>query len=461
MTAHGTAAIADLSIAEAARRLRQGELSPVDLTSAVLDRIAATEPAIHAYVSVARDSALAAARQADRELRAGEDRGPLHGIPIAVKDIIDIAGSPTRCGSESRADTAPASQDAAVVRRLRRAGAILVGKTVTHEFASGVISPPARNPWDPARIPGGSSGGSGASVAAGSSFAALGSDTAGSIRIPASLNGVVGLKPTYERVSREGVFPLSWSLDTVGPLARTVEDAAVVFQTIRDDDGPAWDASREEDLTGVRLGVVRPYFCDRLQPDVRAAIEQALATFAGLGVEIVEVAWPQAPLAAAAGFVICRPEVAAVHEPTLRDASERLDPVLRARLEAFSLLPGRDYLRARRARAVIRQSIADLYRQHRLTALLTPATPATATISGVPTIVYAESDEPVHAGLTRCTMPFNTTGQPALSLPCGFDRDGLPIGLQIVGRPDEEWEVCRIGHAFQSVTDHHLRRPVR
>ena len=460
MTARDTTAIADLSIAEAARRMRQRELSPIDLTSAVLDRIAATEPAIHAYVSVESESALAAARQAEQELRAGRDRGPLHGIPIAVKDIIDVAGLPTRCGSESRADTAPASQDATVVRRLRQAGAVIVGKTVTHEFASGVISPPARNPWDPARIPGGSSGGSGASVAAGSSFAALGSDTAGSIRIPASVNGVVGLKPTYERVSREGVFPLSWSLDTIGPLARTVEDAALVYQAIRNDDGPAWGAFRDDEMAGVHLGVARSYFCDQLQSDVRAAMEQALATFAGLGAEIVEVAWPQAPLAAAAGFVICRPEVAAVHEPTLRAAPERLDSVLRARLEAFSLLPGRDYLRARRARAVIRQSIADLYRQHRLTALVTPTTPATATISGVPTIVYAEGEEPVHAGFTRCTMPFNTTGQPTLSLPCGFDRDGLPVGLQLVGRPDEEREVCRLGHAFQRATEHHLRRPV-
>jgi aspartyl-tRNA(Asn)/glutamyl-tRNA(Gln) amidotransferase subunit A len=460
MTAHDTAAIADLSIAEAARRMRQGELSPIDLTSAVLDRIDATEPSIHAYVSVESESALAAARQAEEELRAGQDRGPLHGIPIAVKDIIDVAGLPTRCGSESRADTAPASQDATVVRRLRQAGAVLVGKTVTHEFASGVISPPARNPWDPDRIPGGSSGVSGASVAAGSSFAALGSDTAGSIRIPASLNGVVGLKPTYERVSREGVFPLSWSLDTIGPLARTVEDAALVYQAIRDDGGPAWGAFRDDEMAGVRLGVARSYFCDRLQPDVRTAIEQALVTFSGLGAEITEVAWPHAPLAAAAGFVICRPEVAAVHEPTLRAAPERLDPVLRARLEAFSLLPGRDYLRARRARAVIRQSVADLFRQHRLTALVTPTTPATATISGMPAIVYAESEEPVHAGFTRCTMPFNTTGQPALSLPCGFDRVGLPVGLQLVGRPDEEREVCRLGHAFQRATDHHLRRPV-
>ena len=239
MTAENSTAIADLSIAEASRRLRQGELSPVDLTTAVLDRIAVTEPVIHAYVSVETASALASARQAEQELRAGRDRGPLHGVPIAVKDIIDMAGLPTRCGSASRADAAPAIQDADVVRRLRQAGAVLVGKTVTHEFASGVISPPARNPWDPARIPGGSSGGSGASVAAGASFAALGSDTAGSIRIPASLNGVVGLKPTYDRISRAGVFPLSWSLDTIGPLARTVEDATLVFQAIRKDDGPA------------------------------------------------------------------------------------------------------------------------------------------------------------------------------------------------------------------------------
>jgi aspartyl-tRNA(Asn)/glutamyl-tRNA(Gln) amidotransferase subunit A len=446
-----------LTIAEAARRLRAGEISSVELTNAVLARIAATEPAIHAYVIVLEQQALAAAQRADAELRAGKDRGPLHGIPIAVKDIFDMAGLPTRCGSAVRRDVSAATTDAAVVTCLREAGAVIVGKTVTHEFAAGVISPPARNPWDPTRIPGGSSGGSGASVAAGSSFAALGSDTAGSIRIPASLNGVVGLKPTYGRVSREGVFPLSWSLDTVGPLARTVDDAWIVFTAMRDDGDDVLVSLN--DLAGVRLGVPRRYFFDRLQPDITAAIERAITTFADLGAEIVEVDWADAEAASAAGFVICRPELAAVHEQTLRAVPERFNPLLRSRLEAFSLLPGREYVRARRARSVLRRSMADLYRRHDLAALITPTTTATATDADALTVAYPDGEAPVHAALTRCTMPFNTTGQSALSMPCGFDRDGLPIGVQIVGRPYEEVHLCAIGRSFEQATAGEQRRP--
>lgn len=450
--------LTNLSITEASRCLRAHETSSLELTRATLERIAATEPAIHAYVLVLEDQALADAEQADAELRAGKDRGPLHGIPIAVKDIFDMAGLPTRCGSEVRADALPAASDAAVVARLREAGAVITGKTVTHEFAAGIISPPARNPWNPAHIPGGSSGGSGASVAAGSSFAALGSDTAGSIRIPASLNGVVGLKPTFGRVSREGVFPLSWSLDTVGPLARTVEDAYLTFAAMCDAGEPA-PMPEGASLAGVRLGVPRRYFYGRLQPDVAAAVEQAIATFAELGAQIVEVDWADAEAAVAAGFVICRPELAAVHEQTLRAAPERFGALFRSRLEAFSLLPGREYVRALRARAVVRRSIADLYRRHDLAALIAPTTAATAPAVDAATVSYPDGKEPVHAALTRGTIPFNTTGQPALSIPCGLDRDGLPVGLQIVGRPCEEASLCQIGQAFERATEEARRHP--
>jgi len=452
----GEEALTALTIAEAAPRIRNGDLSPVDLTMAVLECIGRTEPRIHAYVSVQEDLALTSARKAAEELGSGRDRGPLHGIPVAVKDIIDIAGLPTCCGSESRRGVPPAATDARVVERLRQAGAVVIGKTVTHEFAAGVTSPPARNPWDPTRIPGGSSGGSGASVAAGSSFAALGSDTAGSIRIPAALNGVVGLKPTYARLSREGVFPLSWSLDTIGPLTRSAEDAHLVFDAIREDGDRLATRLHGGEVQGTRLGVPRSYFFDHLQPGVAKAIENAIAAFTALGAKIIEVDWAEAEAASAAGFVICRPELAAVHERTLHDSPERFGAVLRSRLEAFSIFPGRDYLRARRARAMIRQSIADLYSQHNLGALITPTTPATATDAGALTIAYPDGEEPVHAGFTRFTMPFNTTGQPALSIPCGFDRDGLPIGMQIIGRPYEETRICNLAMAFERT-----RRDVR
>jgi aspartyl-tRNA(Asn)/glutamyl-tRNA(Gln) amidotransferase subunit A len=456
--------LCELTIRDAGARLRTGQLTATELTGAVLDRIAATEPLLHAYVIVFGDEAMAAAAQADAELRTGRDRGALHGIPIAVKDIIDISGTATRCGSGAREDAAPARADARVVTGLRDAGAVIVGKTVTHEFAGGVLSPPARNAWNPEHIPGGSSGGSGAAVAAGSCLAALGTDTAGSIRIPAALNGVVGLKPTTGRVSKRGVFPLSWSLDTVGPLARTADDALLVLSAIVDDGGagPAGAATasaRRADLRGVRLGIPRPYFFDRLQDDVRTAVAAAMTVLTDIGAELIETAWQEASAAAAAGFVIVRPEMAAIHAETLRAVPERYGPVLRTRLEAFSLFPARGYLHARQARAAVRAAMADLFRTHNLDALVVPTVAATATPVSQMTIAYSDGEEPVHAGFTRLTMPFNTTGQPSISVPCGLDAAGLPIGLQFVGAPGDDAVLCVIGQTYEEATGWSRRRP--
>lgn len=459
-------AMHELTIREAGAMLRSGPLSPVELTEAVLARISATEPVLHAYVQVFRDEAVAAAREAEAELRAGRDRGPLHGIPIAIKDILDVTGVPTRCGSQVREDAPAAAADAAAVARLRAAGAVIVGKTVTHEFAGGVLSPPARNPWDPSRIPGGSSGGSAAAVAAGSCLAALGTDTAGSIRIPAALNGVVGLKPTTGRVSTRGVFPLSWSLDTVGPLAKTVDDATLVLNAIVGDapetGGGLWTATDGEagdNLRGIRLGVPRAYFFDRLQTDVEAAVEAAIVLLADLGAEVIDTPWPEARAASAAGFVIVRPEMAAVHAETLRALPERFGPVLRARLEAFSLFPARGYLRARQARSAVRRVMAELFVAHRLDALVMPTVAATATPAGQMTIAFPDGEEPIHAGFTRLTMPFNATGQPALSVPCGLDAAGLPIGVQLVGAPRADAALCRIGRVYERAAGWSERRP--
>ena len=461
-------AVWDLTIREAGAAFRAGTRSPVELTVAILERIEKTEPVVHAYVRIMADAALAAAHQAEAELRAGYDRGPLHGIPIAIKDIIDVAGLPTLCGSRVRDDSPPAVEDATVVAQLREAGSVLVGKTVTHEFAGGVISSPTRNPWNPSHIPGGSSGGSGAAVAVGSCLAALGTDTAGSIRIPGALNGVVGLKPTYGRVSNRGVFPLSWSLDTVGPLTKTVEDAALMMSAIsrRTPRDPAAmpngmaEAGDEPGgvLHGIRLGVPRPYFFDRLQLGVRSAVEEALSTFGALGAEVVDTPWHEAGAASAAGFVVVRPEMAAVHSEALRTVPERFGPVLRSRLEAFSLFPARGYLRAQRARSATRSTIAALFAAHQLDAFVTPTVPATASPVDQMLIAYADGDEPVHAGFTRLTMPFNATGQPALSLPCGLDSAGLPVGLQIVGAPFTEPTLYRIGHAYERVAGWNARR---
>lgn len=456
----------DLTVRSAAELLRTGALSAVELTEAALARIEQTEPRLRAYVEVTADAARAAAREADRERRDGHDRGPLHGIPVAVKDIFDVAGLPTRCGSRSRDEVAPARTDAAAVARLRAAGAVIVGKTVTQEFAAGVISAPARNPWDPGRIPGGSSGGSAAAVGSGSCLAALGSDTGGSIRIPASVVGIVGLKPTYGSLSTAGVYPLSWALDTIGPLTRTVEDAALVVDLLAGRDSTDREAiarfARTDRLDGVRLGVPRPHLFDRLQPGVRAAVEAAIATFRDLGAEVVETPWPEAAAARAAAFLLNRIESVTVHAELLTTGSARrrlLNDDLRVRLEAGALIPTSLYLRARQAREVIKQSIARLFAEHRLDAIVTPTTPATAVSAERPVIVDEAGEEAVGIGYTRLTMPFNATGQPALSLPCGFDESGLPVGLQLAGRPFAEAGLCRIGHAYERTAGWFHQRP--
>ena len=459
-------AVQDLTIREAGALLRSGALSAMELTEGILARIAATEPVVHAYVQVLGDEAMATARVAEAELRAGRDRGPLHGIPLAIKDFFDVAGTVTGCGSRVRDDAPPAADDAAAVARLRAAGAVVVGKTVTHEFAAGVLSPPTRNPWDPSRIPGGSSGGSAAAVAAGSCLGALSSDTAGSIRVPAALCGVVGIKPNRGRVSTAGAFPLAWSVDTVGPHAKTVDDAMLLQEALADDgaslDGNplrVLDAASEAPLRGIRLGVSRPYFFDCLQPDVEAAVAAALALLAELGAEVVEAAWPEAPAAAAAGFIVIRSEMAALHAETLRAAPERYGPVLRARLEGFSLYPARGYLRARQARTMVRRTMAQHFAAHRLDALVAPTTTATATPADQATAVGPGQEDPFHGGFFRLTIPFNVTGQPALSVPCGFDGAGLPIGLQLVGTPWAETALARIGQAYERAAGWSTRRP--
>jgi len=450
---------------EAAAALRAGSVSSVELTSAALARIAAAEPALRAFVLVMADEARAEAARADKELRAGHDRGPLHGLPVAIKDIVDVRGVPTRAGSLALADAPPAAADAPVVRRLRGAGAVIVGKTVTQEFAAGTISPPARNPWDPARIPGGSSGGSAAAVAAGSVFAALGTDTGGSIRCPAAVTGIVGLKPTLGRVDRGGILPLAWSLDTAGPLAPTVADAAAVFAAIGDRPWSGFDPGQAPaDLAGVRLGVARPHFFDRLLPPVAAAVEAAVDQMRRLGATVVEAPWAEAAAARDIAFVINRVETAAVHERLFRDDPARfvlLNPDLRARIAAGPRLPATAYLRALRVRTLIRDSASRLFADHRLDALLVPTLPATAAPADDLTVDHADGSdpEPVNAAYTRLTMPFNATGQPALSLPCGFDPQGLPIGLQLAGRPDGEATLCRIGHAYERAAGWHRRRP--
>ncbi|MFT4039625.1 MAG: amidase [Thermomicrobiales bacterium] len=439
----------NLSMVELGAAYRASALSPVEVTRACLERIAATEPVLHAWVEVDAEGALAAAGAAEAEIRAGVDHGPLHGVPIAIKDIFDVAGLPTRCGSPARDAVAPAEHDAASVARLRALGAVILGKTVTQEFAAGVISPPARNPWDPARIPGGSSGGSAAALAARACFAAMGSDTGGSIRIPAAACGVTGFKPAYGSLSAEGVYPLSWSLDTVGPLARTVADARAVWAGLAEQ--PIGDEA-PGDLRGARIGLPGGFFLDNVQPAIRDAILAAADALRALGAEVIEAPWAEAAAARAAGFLINRAETAVVHGNVARqepDAFRTYNPDLRLRVAAGGVLTADLYVQSLRSRALIRDAMARLFREHRLQALLAPALPTTALLADDLSITGTGLDEGIGAAWTRLTMPFNTTGQPVLALPCGFDPAGLPIGAQLAGAPGREHELFSIGVALE------------
>jgi aspartyl-tRNA(Asn)/glutamyl-tRNA(Gln) amidotransferase subunit A len=466
-----------LSVAQAAKLVASRKLSPVELTQSVLDRIQETDARVRAYATRLDDRALESARAAEAAIGRGEYAGPLHGIPVALKDLFYTAGIPTSAGSDVLAGFVP-THDATVTERLRQAGAVVVGKTVTHEFAYGQNIPPTRNPWDLERTPGGSSAGSGAAVAAHSCLAAMGTDTGGSIRMPASVDGVVGLKPTYGRVSRYGVVPLSWSLDHCGPLTRTVEDAALMLNGIaghdpRDPSSASvgvvdMTTSLREGVRGLRLGVPTNYFFDRIHRAVADAVEKALTVLEELGAIRVEVHIPHVELSVPIGIGMLMPEASAVHQSWLRQHPSRYDDGTRRMLEAGELVLATDYLRAQRARSVVKQAFKSAFQEHQLDALITPTEPTPATRIDQPTVDFEDAEpEPFFSAFVRLTIPFNVSGLPALSVPCGFSEDteggrigvGLPIGLHIAGRPFDEATVLRIGSAYEAATDWHNRRP--
>jgi aspartyl-tRNA(Asn)/glutamyl-tRNA(Gln) amidotransferase subunit A len=437
-------ALSDLSIREIAVGYRSGLWSPVEVTRATLERIEVTEPALHAWVLVDSERALAAAEQTEQELKSGLDRGPLHGVPIGIKDIFDVAGWPTRCGSPSLDDASLAATSAPSVQALIDGGATILGKTTTQEFAAGTISQPARNPWDPQRIPGGSSGGSAAAVAVGACFGAMGSDTGGSIRIPAAACGVTGFKPVFGQLGIDGVFPLSWSLDTIGPIARTVDDTLLMWNVLRNDVSPGAPdppAYGNRELQRLRIGVARAYFFDALQPDVQSSVSRAIDTLSELGATIIDAPWPEAEAARACAFVINRVETAAVHERVAVVDPERFARYgddLRLRVAAGRAVSASLYVKAFRARVVCRDSMERLFRKHELDVLLAPALPTTAISADELAIVGTGLDESVGVAWTRLTMPFNATGQPVIALPCDLDHEGLPVGMQLAGKPGRE-----------------------
>ncbi|MET9610153.1 amidase [Streptomyces sp. NPDC006512] len=445
----------ELSLAEASAAIEDRRLSPVELTDSVLARIEAVDADVSAYVTVVAGAARAQAAEAARDIAAGRRRGPLHGVPMALKDLIDTAGTRTASGSAVRAGRTPAA-DSAVAARLKEAGAVLVGKAHTHEFAYGLTTPQTRNPWHLDHVPGGSSGGSAAAVASGTATYSLGTDTGGSIRVPSALTGVVGLKPTYGLVPRDGIASLSWSLDHVGPITRTVRDAGLVLDALvgrhpGDAAGhpyAAYASRPEEGLAGVRIGVPATYYFDHVDPQVEAAVREAIADLADLGARLVDVEIPMGEYVRATQWGLMVPEATAYHEQHLHTTPELYGPDVRVLLEAGALVPATDYLRAQRVRTLMRDGWNELLRE--VDVVAAPTVPATAARRDQETFRWADGTvETVSDAYVRLSAPANITGLPALSVPAGFDTAGLPVGLQLIGRPLDEETVLRVGEAHE------------
>ncbi len=450
-----------MTLIEAAAMLRGREVSSAELTASCLQDVERLQPKLNAFLTVTAEAALNTARRRDEELAAGAGRGPLHGIPVAVKDVFCTRGVRTTCGSPLFHDYIP-DHDAAVVERLEAAGAVLLGKTGMHELAYGITSNnphygAVRNPWDTARIPGGSSGGSGAAVAAGMAFVAMGSDTGGSIRIPASFCGVIGLKPTSGRVSRHGVLPLDFTLDHMGPLTRSVRDAAATLAVLAGHDPRDESSSRQPvtdylaaatgpNLTDIRVGWPENFYFDRLRPAVEKNIRRAAETLEELGARIVPVRLPDIEAINTVGRLILFAEASAVMEPYL-DKRSRFGSDVLALLDQGRLLPATDYLNAQRLRRLQQQEFRHVWR--RVDCLLTPATPMTAPLVGESEVTIGGRSEDVRLAATRLLRGFNVLGLPALSMPCGLDDGGLPVGLQIAGPPFAEARILAVGAALE------------
>lgn len=460
-----------LSIGELSRLIAKKQISPVDVVKSLLERIDRLDKRLNAYITVLREESLEAARKAEQAIAAGNRIGPLHGIPIALKDLCYTKGVRTTAGSKVLADFVP-GYDCTLVERFHEAGAIILGKANLHEFALGATNENphygnALNPWDTGRITGGSSGGSAAAVAASLASGAIGSDTGGSIRIPSSLCGIVGLKPTFGRVSKYGVLDLCWSLDHVGPMTRTVEDAAMILQATAGYDPndpstsrlpvPNYTRSLRKGVQGLRVGLPSQYFFEELNPDVSAAVNEALNVLRGLGAADSQVSLPHASLGPRVTWTIISGEAASVHRKWLNERAADYGSDVRARLELAQFTLATQYIQAQRVRRLIRDDFQKAFRQ--VDVIVTPSTPITAPKVGERQVLLAGRLVTELTGLGRFASPINGAGLPALTLPCGFTSAGLPIGLQIIGRPFDEATVLRAAYAYEAATDWHKRRP--
>ncbi len=467
-----TSELCHTSLRGLATLIQRQEVSPVEATQAVVDRVEKLNPQLNSFITFLRDQALVQARAAEQEIHDGHYRGPLHGIPIAVKDLYYTKGIRTTAGSKILSDFIPA-YDATVIARLREAGAILLGKLNMHEFARGATNASSligacNNPWDTLCVPGGSSGGSAVAVAAGLCFGSLGSDTGGSIRIPAALCGIVGLKPTYGRVSRYGVFPLSWSLDHVGPMTRTVTDAALMLQVIAGHDRhdpstrtavvPDYSAALTGDIQGARLGIPQEFYFEQLDAEVGESVRAAIQTLERAGAQVEEISLPLSKYAAAVGRIISWTESAEIHEKFLKTRFADYSPDVRAGFLVGQLILGKHYMKAQRLRSLIRQEMAAALR--RVDALVSPTVPIPAPRNSETTVKIGQETIETMAALSRLTRPANLTGFPAISVPCGFTQGGLPIGLQLIGRPFAESTVLQLAYAYGQETTWHQRQPM-
>jgi aspartyl-tRNA(Asn)/glutamyl-tRNA(Gln) amidotransferase subunit A len=437
------------TIAALAAALAAGETTSETITQACLDRIAELNPALNAFITVLASEAIAQAREADREIAAGRRRGALHGVPISLKDLIHLRGTTTTAASRVRQHHV-AADDATVVRRLRKAGAVIVGKTNLHEFALGTTNEdsafgPARHPLDPNRSPGGSSGGSAISVAADMAFASIGSDTGGSIRIPSAMCGLVGFKPALGEIPTDGVVPLSSTLDHLGPLCRSVEDAGMLYDVLRGI-APAAPAASPEPRR-VRLGVLRGYFTALLDPQVASAFDALCGRLRDAGVELHDAEIAHSGDIAPVYTHIVLAEGAAYHAKTLESRGDQYTPPVRLRLEMGRYILAEDYMRALKGRALLTQEVTDALKGR--DGLLLPTVPVPATKIGAAMVKVGASEEPVRNVTLRLTQLFNVTGHPAIQIPCGATQQGLPIGAQIVGHRDATPALLAVARALE------------
>jgi len=459
-----------MNIQQAAAALRARTVSSRELTEECLRQIEAGNPHWNAFLTVTGEQALAAADRADGELAAGIDKGPLHGIPIALKDVFSTKGIRTTCGSLLFKDHVP-DFDCAVAERLAAAGSVMVGKTHMHELAYGVTSNnphfgPVRNPWNGDCVPGGSSGGSGAAVTTGMAFLAMGSDTGGSIRVPGAFCNTVGLKPTYGRVSRYGVMPLDFSLDHMGPLTRTVRDAAICLHTLagrdeRDETSShatvdSYVPAEGVSIRGVKIGVPSNFYFDQVEPDVNAAVRKMIQLAAGLGAHAEVVTVPDIPSLNAIGRVILLSEASAVFE-RFSDRRDEFGADVRVLFDQGMLIPATDYVNAQRLRRQFRDAFLRLFDSIDL--LVTPTTPTVAKRIGQNSIMVGGQEEDFRLATTRLVRGINVLGFPAISIPCGFDGDRMPIGLQLIAKPFDERRLLAAAAALEDATDFHLQQP--